>query len=75
MVHHRTTTKTEAGPLLRGQLARVEAQGRRTQRAVIFGSLLITSTLFYLHGDAAIAVVGWLLSAGAFVGYLGGGEG
>ena len=69
------TLKTEAGPLLRGQLARVEAQGRRTQRAVIFGSLLITSTLFYLHGDAAIAVVGWLLSAGAFVGYLGGGEG
>lgn len=69
------TLKTEAGPLLRGQLARVEAQGRRTQRAVIFGSLLVTSTLFYMNGDAAIAVIGWILSAGAFVSYLGGGEG
>ncbi|MBL8121118.1 MAG: hypothetical protein JNJ78_26690, partial [Anaerolineae bacterium] len=26
------TLKTEAGPLLRGQLGRIEAQGRRTQR-------------------------------------------
>lgn len=69
------TLKTEAGPLLRGQLGRIEAQGRRTQRAVIFGSLLITSTLLYIHGDAAIAVAGWLLSAGAFISYLGGGEG
>lgn len=64
------TLKTEAAPVLRGQLSRIEAQGRRTQRAIVFGSLLITSTLFYTHGDAAIAVLGWALSAVAFVRYM-----
>ncbi len=68
------TLKTEAAPLLKGQLARIEAQGRRTQRAVIFGSLLIASTMFYANGDAAIAIIGWVASAAAFVSYLGGGE-
>lgn len=61
------TLKTEAAPMLRSQLARIEAQGRRTQRAVIFGSLLITGTLFYTHGDILPALVGWGLSAVAFV--------
>jgi predicted unusual protein kinase regulating ubiquinone biosynthesis (AarF/ABC1/UbiB family) len=66
------TLKTEAAPLLRGQLARIEAQGRRTQRAVVFGSLLITATLFYANGDAAIAVIGWIASAAVFLTTLGG---
>ncbi len=61
------TLKTEAAPLLKGQLARIEAQGRRTQRAVIFGSLLITSTLFYSNGDTVLAIIGWALSAAAFI--------
>ena len=69
------TLKTEAGPLLRGQLGRVEAQGRRTQRAVVFGSLLITSTLLYTNGDVLVALIGWGLSAAAFVSYLSSGEG
>ena len=69
------TLKTEAGPLLRGQLGRIEAQGRRTHRAIVFAGLLVTSTVFYANGDALIALVGWGLSAAAFISYLGSGEG
>jgi predicted unusual protein kinase regulating ubiquinone biosynthesis (AarF/ABC1/UbiB family) len=50
------------------QLARIETQGKRTGRTVIFGSLLVASTLLYTNGDIAPAVVGFVLSAVAFIG-------
>jgi len=49
------------------QLARIETQSKRTGRAVFIGSLLITSTLFYTHGDIAIAVIGYVLTAATFM--------
>jgi predicted unusual protein kinase regulating ubiquinone biosynthesis (AarF/ABC1/UbiB family) len=52
------------------QLKRIEAQGRRTTRAVIFGSLLIASTLFYTSGEAALAAVGYVLSGVAFLAFI-----
>jgi predicted unusual protein kinase regulating ubiquinone biosynthesis (AarF/ABC1/UbiB family) len=55
-----------AGKLQR-QLSQLEIQGRRTTRAVIFGSLLISSTLLYTHGDIAPAIVGWALSVATLV--------
>jgi predicted unusual protein kinase regulating ubiquinone biosynthesis (AarF/ABC1/UbiB family) len=44
-------------------LVRLEAQSRRTTQAVMFGSLLITSTLFYMHGDGVIAAIGYVFSS------------
>lgn len=44
------------------RLARIEAQGRRTVRAVLAGSGLVTSTLLYTHGDTTVAVVGYAIS-------------
>jgi predicted unusual protein kinase regulating ubiquinone biosynthesis (AarF/ABC1/UbiB family) len=51
----------------REPLARIEAQGRRTSRAVIFAGLLVSSTLLYTNGDVIPAVIGWGLSAIALV--------
>jgi predicted unusual protein kinase regulating ubiquinone biosynthesis (AarF/ABC1/UbiB family) len=43
-------------------LTRLEAQSRRTTQAIMFGSLLITATLFYTHGDGVLAALGYGLS-------------
>ncbi len=40
------------------QLGRIETTGRKTQRAIFAGSLLIASTLLYTHGDLAPALIG-----------------
>lgn len=52
------------------QLVRVENQERRTTRAVIFGSLLVASTLLYTNGDTALAIAGYLASATSFISIL-----
>jgi predicted unusual protein kinase regulating ubiquinone biosynthesis (AarF/ABC1/UbiB family) len=49
------------------QLQRIEGQSKRTGRTVIFGSLLIASTLLYTNGDVVPAAVGYLLTAVALV--------
>lgn len=61
--------RVESAGNLQRQLNRIEAQGKRQARAVIFGSLLITSTLFYANGDTVLAVIGYGLSALAYLGY------
>jgi predicted unusual protein kinase regulating ubiquinone biosynthesis (AarF/ABC1/UbiB family) len=51
----------------RYQLARLETQSRKTTRAILFGSLLVSSTLLYTSGSVTIAVVGYVLSGVAFL--------
>ncbi|MBE0688732.1 MAG: AarF/ABC1/UbiB kinase family protein [Anaerolineae bacterium] len=58
---------TEPSSSYQRQLARIETQSKRTGRAVFIGSLLVTSTLFYTHGDAVIAAIGYVLSAATFL--------
>jgi predicted unusual protein kinase regulating ubiquinone biosynthesis (AarF/ABC1/UbiB family) len=48
--------------LYRRQLNRIEMQGRRTNRMFLFGSLLITATIFYTNGDTTLAMVGYSFS-------------
>ncbi|MFN8372643.1 MAG: AarF/UbiB family protein [Anaerolineae bacterium] len=55
--------QTSPDAAYRKLLNRLEAQSRRTTQAVMFGSMLVTSTLFYLHGDGVIAAVGYAFSA------------
>ncbi len=50
---------TEMSLAQRQQYRRIEKANNTTSRAVFFGSILITSTLFYVNGDATIAVIGW----------------
>src|SRR5690606_31302487 len=52
------------------RLTRIEAQGRRTVRAVLAGSGLITSTLLYTNGDATAALVGYVISGVLALGVL-----
>ncbi len=59
--------RVEAGSGLQHQLVRIEGQGKRTSRAVIFGSFMISSTLFYVNGDIALAVIGYVVSGITFV--------
>jgi hypothetical protein len=65
----------EPGVGYKRHLERIEAQSRKTKRAVIFGSLLIASTLLYTNGDVAPALVGYGFSALALLTTLFGGEG
>ncbi len=58
---------SKPGPAHRRQLDRIEAQGRRTTRAVLFGCALITSTLFYTNGDTGLAAVGYVISGLLFL--------
>ena len=44
------------------QLQRMESQERRTTRAILFGSSLIASTIFYVNGDVIPAAVGYVIS-------------
>ncbi len=55
---------------LTDRLTRIETQGRRTVRAVLAGSGLITSTLLYTHGDVTVAVVGYVVSGVLVLGVL-----
>jgi predicted unusual protein kinase regulating ubiquinone biosynthesis (AarF/ABC1/UbiB family) len=50
---------TKLNPQHRRQLERIELQGQRTTRAFIFGSLLITATMFYTNGDMNMALLGY----------------
>ncbi|MBN8638107.1 MAG: AarF/ABC1/UbiB kinase family protein [Anaerolineae bacterium] len=59
--------RVEAGSGLQRQLVRIEGQGKRTSRAVIFGSFMISSTIFYVNGDIGLAVVGYVVSGITFV--------
>lgn len=54
--------RVSPSPTYRKQMQRLEAQGKRTVRAVIFGSLLVSSTLLYTNGDLVPAVVGYVFS-------------
>jgi predicted unusual protein kinase regulating ubiquinone biosynthesis (AarF/ABC1/UbiB family) len=40
------------------QLKRLERENRRTRRMVVFGSLLIASTLLYVNGEVTLAAAG-----------------
>jgi len=62
------TVKVTPTPTYRKQLQKIEAQGRRTTRAVIFAGLAVSSTLLYTNGDIVPAVIGWALSGIALVG-------
>ncbi len=54
--------KVTPTPTYRKQLSRLEAQERRTTRAVIFTGLLISATLLYTSGAVSIALAGYALS-------------
>jgi hypothetical protein len=62
--------RVEAASGLQRQLNRMEAQNKRTTRAVIFGSLLITATLFYTSGAIIPAAAGYALSGAALLSLL-----
>ena len=51
--------KADLPPSYEQQLKRLERETRRNSRMMWFGSLLITSTLFYTHGDTTIAIIGY----------------
>ncbi|MCC6801342.1 MAG: AarF/ABC1/UbiB kinase family protein [Anaerolineae bacterium] len=55
--------RVEPSPEYQRQLNRIEAQERRTTRAVLLGSGVITATVFYAHGDIVPAVIGYVFSA------------
>jgi predicted unusual protein kinase regulating ubiquinone biosynthesis (AarF/ABC1/UbiB family) len=59
--------QVDPGQKLQMQLARLETQERRTTRAMIFGSLLISSTLLYTHGDIVPAIIGYVISGYTFL--------
>ncbi|MBE2271603.1 MAG: AarF/ABC1/UbiB kinase family protein, partial [Anaerolinea sp.] len=59
--------RVEAASGLQQQLTRIEGQGKKTSRAVIFGAFMVTSTLFYVNGDIALAVIGYVVSGVSFV--------
>ncbi len=62
---------TEMGLTQKVQFKRLEKEGRRTQRAVFFGSVLITSTLLYTNGDTTLALIGYAVTGlTALVGFL-----
>jgi predicted unusual protein kinase regulating ubiquinone biosynthesis (AarF/ABC1/UbiB family) len=57
------TMKVTPTPTYRKQLQRIESQSRRTTRAVITGSVLVSATLLHTNGDTGIAAIGYLFSA------------
>jgi len=59
--------QVDPGLKLQRQLVRLETQERRTTRAILFGSLLISATLLYTHGDIAPAVIGYVISGYTFL--------
>jgi hypothetical protein len=59
--------QVEPAPAYRRQLQRIEAQGRRTTRAVMFAGFLIAATLFYTSGEIALGAAGFGLAAVTFL--------
>lgn len=51
--------RVDPSPAFQRQLSNLEAQGKRTTRAILMGSLLITGTLFYTNGDVVLAIIGY----------------
>ncbi len=68
------TVKVTPTPTYRKQMQRLESQSKRTTRATLFSGLLISSTLFYTHGDSALAVIGFIASTVAFLSIMWAGE-
>jgi predicted unusual protein kinase regulating ubiquinone biosynthesis (AarF/ABC1/UbiB family) len=62
------TFRVDPSPEYQRQLNRIEAQGRRTTRAVLLGAGMITGTLFYTNGDVVPAVIGYVFAAVMLVG-------
>lgn len=58
---------SKPNPQYRRQLDRLEVQSRRTTRAFLFGSLLITSTMFYTSGDISLAMAAYSLTGLSFI--------
>jgi len=54
----------------RRQLERLEVQGKRTTRAFVFGSLMITATLLYTNGDTNLAMLFYVGSGAALMSWL-----
>lgn len=59
--------QTRPGSQHRRQLARIEAQGKRTTRTVLAGSLFIGGTLFYTGSDVTLAVITYGVAAVAYM--------
>jgi predicted unusual protein kinase regulating ubiquinone biosynthesis (AarF/ABC1/UbiB family) len=57
------TVRVAPSPTYRKQLQRLEAQGKRTTRATLFGAFLVASTLLYTSGSVQMAVIGYGISA------------
>lgn len=68
------TVRVAPTPTYRKQLQRIEAQERRTTRAVIFGALLVSATLLYTGGALLPATVGYILAGVTLLTVLMGGE-
>lgn len=62
--------QVEPGYRLQRQFTRLEAQERRTTRAVMGGSFLIAAAVLYSGGDVALALVGFGAAGVAFLNVL-----
>lgn len=58
---------TQPGIKHQRHLNKIEGQNRRTTRAVVFASFLITGTLFYTSGDMTLAGLGYGASLLSFI--------
>lgn len=61
------TLVTSLSPADRRRLDRLETQSRRTTRAVIFGSFLVSGTLLYTGGALLPALLAYAVAGGSFV--------
>lgn len=61
----------EPSSTYKAQSQRLESAQKATSRAVVFGAVLIVSTLFYTHGDTGIALIGYgFCTLSAITGFL-----
>ncbi|MFQ3568261.1 MAG: AarF/UbiB family protein [Aggregatilineales bacterium] len=56
------------------QLTRIEVQGRKTTRAILFGSFLISGAVFYVGGEPVAAAIGFGLAALSYLSIVFSGE-
>lgn len=56
------------------QLTRIEVQGRKTTRAILFGSFLISGAVFYVGGEPVAAAIGFGMAALSYLGLVFSGE-
>lgn len=49
------------------QLQRIESQQKKTGKAVVFGSILITSAIFFTSGETVIGAAGFVLAGIAYL--------